>query len=344
MNGYRLLENASLAGRNSLRVPARAELLIDLLSADALPELLAMPLLRRSPLHVLGGGSNLLLAADLPGVCLSPVMHDIRFLVDHDRHALVRAEAGVIWNDLVHWTLGHGLCGLENLVLIPGTVGAAPIQNIGAYGVEVGDSIEVVEAWDRVGGTLRRLGRDECAFAYRDSRFKRETDRWIITAVEFRLHRAFTPRLDYPGVRDELARMQVTQPRAAHVAEAIARIRTRKLPDPAYIGNVGSFFQNPIVPKATAEALRHVARDAPIFSVDADRCKLSAAWLIEQCGFKGARRGDAGVYAGHALVLVNHGRASGADILALAREIAAAVYARFAVALTPEPRILGASW
>jgi UDP-N-acetylmuramate dehydrogenase len=267
-----------------------------------------------------------------------------------DDSALVRADAGVNWNDLVHWTLGHGLEGLENLALIPGNVGAAPIQNIGAYGAEVEEYVETVEAWDRHGGELLRLTRAECGFAYRDSRFKRETDRWIVIAVEFRLPFSHPLRLDYAGVREELAAMRVEAPRAAHVAEAVTRIRTRKLPNPAVIGNAGSFFKNPLVAADVAAALKSEHAALPAFpAADASQRKLSAAWMIEACGWKGYRNnesgdGDAGVSAQHALVLVNHGSATGAQLLDLARRIAASVRERFGVALEPEPRIVGATW
>jgi UDP-N-acetylmuramate dehydrogenase len=345
MSGYRLLENASLEGRNTFRVAARASLLADVYHADALRELLAFPAVQHGPLLLLGAGSNIVFVDEVPGVILSLAMHDIRILVDHDHHAIVRAEAGVMWNDLVHWTLGHRLLGLENLVLIPGTVGAAPIQNIGAYGVEVGEFIEVVEAFDRQ--TLRacRLNRADCAFGYRDSLFKREPDRWIITAVEFRLPRQRELMIDYAGVPEELAAMGADVPRAAQVAEAIARLRSRKLPNPVVLGNAGSFFKNPMLALNDAEALADHWPGLPVFGAGDDNLrKVSAAWLIEQCGLKGYRSGDAAVSEQHALVLVNHGNASGRHVLALAQQVALRVFEHFGVALEPEPRIVGATW
>ena len=231
------------------------------------------------------------------------------------------------------------------MALIPGTVGAAPIQNIGAYGAEVRERIETVEAFQRDTGQIKRLSNADCAFAYRDSLFKREADRWVVTAVELRLPREHALRLDYAGVREELAAMGVEQPRAVHVAEAISRIRTRKLPNPALIGNAGSFFKNPVVPAAQAEALRNEHPALPVYPAgDEALRKISAAWLIEQAGWKGFREGDAGIAAQHALVLVNHGNATGAQLLALARRVAASVLEKFGVALEPEPRIIGASF
>ncbi|MFC7301718.1 UDP-N-acetylmuramate dehydrogenase [Cognatiluteimonas weifangensis] len=345
MGGYRLLENARLDARNTFGVSARAPLLVEVADAAALPELFGYALLRDEPVLVLGGGSNLLFAGDPPGAVLALGGQRIRMLEDDGERAIVRADAGVEWHALVLWTLGHGLAGLENLALIPGTVGAAPIQNIGAYGVEVRERIHAVEAFERAAGTLRRLSAADCAFAYRDSLFKHAPERFVVTAVEFALSRTPALRLDYAGLGAELAAMGADAPRPSLVAEAVCRIRRRKLPDPAVLGNAGSFFKNPIVPAAQAQVLQAEHPSLPAFGGgDAALRKLSAAWLIEACGWKGHREGDAGIAASHALVLVNHGHASGAQLLDLARRIAASVHARFGVALEPEPRIIGAHW
>lgn len=342
---YRLAERAPLQARNTFRVPATADLLVEVRDAAALPELFGNAMLRDGPVLVLGGGSNLLFAADPPGAVLALGGQQIRLLADDGDTAIVRADAGVDWHALVLWTLGRGLAGLENLALIPGTVGAAPIQNIGAYGIEVRERIHVVEAFDRKDRTLRRFDRDACGFAYRDSRFKREPERHVVAAVEFVLSRTPAPRLDYAGVGAELAAMGIARPTASQVAEAVCRIRRRKLPDPAVTGNAGSFFKNPIMPLGQAESLQRAHPALPAFpgGDDASR-KLSAAWLIDACGWKGHREGDAGVSDRHALVLVNHGGAGGAQLLDLARRIAASVQERFGVALEPEPRIVGATW
>ena len=345
MSTLRLVENAPLDARNTFRVPARATLLAEARDRAALDELLGYEAVRHGPLLVLGEGSNVLFAGDPPGLVVSVALRTITTVERHDDGALVRADAGVGWNDLVQWTLGHGLEGLENLALIPGNVGAAPIQNIGAYGSEVGEFIETVEAFDRSSGELCRLDRSACGFGYRDSTFKRDADRWIVIAVELRLPRRHALRLDYAGVREELAIMGVETPRAAHVAEAVMRLRTRKLPNPALIGNAGSFFKNPLVAANTAAALKAEHPALPVFPApDAMLAKLSAAWMIEACGWKGFRDGDAGVSAQHALVLVNHGHATGAQLLDLARRIAESVRAKFGVALEPEPRMVGATW
>ncbi|ADV27086.1 UDP-N-acetylenolpyruvoylglucosamine reductase [Pseudoxanthomonas suwonensis 11-1] len=342
---YQLVRDADLAARNTFGVPARAPWLLQVNDASLLPEALALPQLRGLPLLPLGGGSNLLFAGDAPGAALVMGGHDIRMLEDDGERVHVRAEAGVEWHGLVMWSVEQGLSGLENLALIPGSVGAAPIQNIGAYGVEAGERITAVEAWDLDAQAFVRLDRGACAFGYRDSAFKRQPGRWIVTAVEFELSRTAAPRLDYTGLAEELAAMGVASPGPREVAEAVIRIRRRKLPDPAVVGNAGSFFKNPIVPQALAEALRVANPALPVFPGDAATTrKLSAAWLIDACGWKGAREGDAGVSAGHALVLVNHGNATGLQLLQLARRIAASVQERFGVALEPEPRLVGAEW
>ncbi|MBO9662835.1 UDP-N-acetylmuramate dehydrogenase [Dokdonella sp.] len=339
-DGYTIVERASLAGRNTFRVPARAELLIDVRKPAALAELFGYAALKTQPLLVLGEGSNVLFTRDWPGVVLSIAARGIAVPEDRGDAARVRVEAGENWNDFVRWSLAHGFAGLENLVLIPGTVGAAPIQNIGAYGIEVRQFIAAVEAWDRREARLVRLDNADCAFGYRDSRFKRERERYVVTAVEFELPRERALRLDYAGVREELAALGIDEPTPSNVAEAVARLRTRKLPDPAVIGNAGSFFKNPIVAAGLAERLRREHPQLQAWPTEDGGAKLSAAWLIESLGFKGAREGDAGVSERHALVLVNHGSASGAELWALAERIRGRVRECYDVVLEAEPLIV----
>ena len=344
-SGYRVTEDADLSRHNSFRVPARAQWLIEVDDARALPEVFELGAVKSSPVLVLGEGSNVLLTRGWPGVVLVPAMRGIRILEDRGDAALVRVGAGENWNEFVHWSLGRGFAGLENLILIPGSVGAAPIQNIGAYGVEVRERIRAVEAFDRRDGAMVRLDNAACGFAYRDSLFKRDPERFVVTAVEFALPRTPALRLDYAGIGEELAAMGVADPTPSQVADAVIRIRRRKLPDPAVLGNAGSFFKNPIVPAVQAEALHARHPSLPTFRGNDDGTrKLSAAWLIDQCGWKGHREGDAGVAASHALVLVNHGHATGMQLLDLARRIAASVRERFGVDIEPEPRIVGAKW
>jgi UDP-N-acetylmuramate dehydrogenase len=344
--GLTFTEQASLQARNGFRVPARAELLVEVHTPHALPELFACPWLQAAPLLILGDGSNTLLVGDVAGAVLSVKQHGRSVLADDGDGAVLRIAAGEPWDDVVRWSLGLGLRGLENLALIPGTVGAAPIQNIGAYGVELAEFVETVEAWDRLTATMVRLNRSECAFGYRDSVFKQHPGRWLVMAVELRLQRHRPLQIEYPGLPQELAALGADEnPRAAQVAEAVTRLRTRKLPDPRATANVGSFFRNPIVASDLAETLARSEPNLPRFATeDPTRSKLSAAWLIERAGWKGHRDGDAGVSSQHALVLVNHGQASGAQILDLAQRIAASVEERFGVALEPEARIVGASW
>ncbi|MCK7593142.1 UDP-N-acetylmuramate dehydrogenase [Pseudomarimonas salicorniae] len=344
MSGYLLRENAPLQARNTFGVPATADLLAEVRSLEGLQQLLDAPFVQGLPMLVLGEGSNLLLVGRVPGLVLSLGLPGLKVIDEDAGRVRVLAEAGERWDDLVRWSVGRGLHGLENMALIPGSVGACPIQNIGAYGADVSQTLAWVEAWDLDTRRLRRLDRTECAFGYRDSRFKRESGRWIILRVAFDLQREAPLRLDYPGVREELAVIGVDPPRPLHVAEAISRIRARKLPLPALLGNAGSFFKNPEIPGARIEAMLERHPGMPNWPAAEGQVKLSAGWLIEQAGWRGFREGDAGVAEQHALVLVNHGRADGAQILELARRIAASVRERFGVDLEPEPRLVGASW
>ncbi|HJU25296.1 MAG TPA: UDP-N-acetylmuramate dehydrogenase [Rhodanobacteraceae bacterium] len=344
LGGYTLAEEASLRSRNTLRVDARARLLAEMHDAGALAGLLDWPAVRGMRKLVLGEGSNVLFAGDFDGLVVTLKTSGIETVEQDAGMARLRIAAGEHWNDVVRWSLAHGLCGLENLSLIPGTAGAAPVQNIGAYGVELEEFVHGVEAFDLRERRLVAFDRDGCAFAYRDSRFKQEPDRWLITSLELDLPRDREPLLDYAGVREELAAMRVEEkPTAAQVAEAVVRLRTRKLPDPALIPNAGSFFKNPILPRAQAEALKHAHPALPLWPLDDAHAKLSAAWLIETCGFKGMREGDAGIYERHALVLVNHGRATGAQLWSLARRVREGVRERFGIELEPEPRVIGAA-
>jgi UDP-N-acetylmuramate dehydrogenase len=254
----------------------------------------------------------------------------------------IRVAAGEHWDDFVRWTLTHGHAGLENLILIPGSAGAAPMQNIGAYGMEIGGFIESVEAFDLQERRFTTFASAQCEFGYRDSLFKRHPDRWMITAITLRLPSEWTPRIEYSGVREELHRLGIEQPAPIHVAEAVVNLRTRKLPDPAVIGNAGSFFKNPIIPAGQTTALRAEYPRLPCWPAAGGNSKISAAWMIESCGFKGLREGDAGISSRHALVLVNHGSATGAQLWALAQRVRNGVRRRFGVVLEPEPRVIGA--
>ncbi len=340
MGGYTLIENASLANRNTLRVAARAKLLAEIRDASKLPELLDFPAVRNDRLLVLGEGSNVLFTGDFDGTVLAMETRGVQVESDGDS-ARIAVAAGERWDDFVRWTLGQGYAGLENLILIPGTVGAAPIQNIGAYGCEVAEFIESVEAWDIRERRVVTLDHATCAFAYRDSLFKHEPGRYIVTAVRFMLPRSRPLRTDYAGINEQLARMGVDKPAPFHVAEAVVHLRTSKLPDPSVIGNAGSFFKNPIVDATLAESLKREHPGLPAWPQPDGRCKLSAAWMIESAGFKGLREGDAGISNRHALVLVNHGKATGPQLWALAQKVMLGVQQKFGVQLEPEPVVIG---
>ncbi len=338
-SAYSLRKNASLAEHNTFRVPARAAELAEVTDPGALPELLALPEIRERPLLVLGDGSNLLFIGNFDGAVVLMDTRGIVELHNDGDSVLVRVAAGENWHGVVRWSLAQGLCGLENLSLIPGRAGAAPIQNIGAYGVELADNLISVEAYDSMVRETVRLEREQCGFRYRDSIFKHTPERWIITAIELRLSRTPSLKLDYAGVRQELADTQVTKPTPKDVSAAVCRLRQRKLPDPAKIGNAGSFFKNPAVSESQAAELQKQFPGLPVFDAPTGR-KISAAWLIESCGWKGFREGDAGVSEKHALVLVNYGSASGAQIWSLAQRIRNSVQEKFGIRLEPEPRII----
>ncbi len=338
--GLRPQADASLRALNTFGLDVRASWLLRVEHDDQWPDALGMAA-DRGPTLVLGGGSNLLFASDFPGCVLQSATLGRQLLGEDGPHTVVEAQAGESWDGFVRWTISLGLSGLENLALIPGTVGASPIQNIGAYGVEVRERFDSLLAIHRDNGAVRRFHADECAFGYRDSVFKHPAHApWIIRSVRFRLDRSFVPRIGYADLARELQNRAITAPSAQQVADCVSDIRRSKLPDPAIIGNAGSFFKNPVVGRDTAAALEARHPGLPTYAADGG-VKLSAAWLIDQCGWKGVRRGDAGVHHRHALVLVNHGSATGAQILSLARDIQASVMDRFGVALDPEPVIVG---
>lgn len=331
-------ENASLRHLNSFGVEQRAARLVEIDEAADLAEA-ARALRGTAPRLVIGAGSNLLLTRDFEGTVLLLRTRGLRVLASESDATIVEAEAGESWDGFVRWCLSLGLGGLENLSLIPGTVGASPIQNIGAYGMEMREHFDGLDAIDLDCGEVRSFGPGDCSFGYRDSVFKRPgAARWLLARVRFRLPHTWTPRLDYGEIRAELARLG-SQPSPSMVAQAVRAIRRRKLPDPAVLGNAGSFFRNPVVDPALAAELQARHPGLPCWH-SADGTKLSAAWMIERCGWKGHREGDAGVHAAHALVLVNHGCASGAQILALAMRIQTSVAERFGVAIEPEPTII----
>lgn len=328
-----LLEHdIDLSPLHTLGLRARAAKLVRLDAPEGLADGLrgAVP-----PLRVLGGGSNLVPSEVVDGTVLRVELKG-RELLGEDEYAwYVAAAGGENWHDFVQWTLDNGWPGLENLSLIPGTVGAAPIQNIGAYGVELKDRFHALTALSLEDGHACVFTPEQCAFGYRDSVFKgSEAGRWVIADVLLRLPKDWRPVLDYGDLRARLEGQEIT-PRA--VADAVIATRRSKLPDPADIGNAGSFFHNPVVDAALAEALKAAHPALPCYPQPDGRVKLAAGWLIEQCGWKGRRLGPVGMYEKQALVLVNHGGATIADVRALMQAVQADVQTRFGVALSPEP-------
>ena len=327
----------SLKPYNSFGVDVQARLFAQAHSDDDVRDALAYATQHEVPLLVIGGGSNLLLTADIQALVLRMATRGIRLLSDNGQQVVIEAEAGEPWHPFVQHTLAQGLSGLENLSLIPGTVGAAPMQNIGAYGVEIKDVFAGLTALDRQTGELRDFSLDECKFAYRDSLFKQEPGRWLILRVRFNLNRTEHLHLEYGPVRQRLTEQGIDRPTASDVSQAICSIRSEKLPDPAVLGNAGSFFKNPLVPAALVTRLKAEFPDLVAYAQPDGQMKLAAGWLIERAGWKGFREADAGVHTLQALVLVNYGAATGLQLLDLAQRIQKDIWQRFQVELEMEP-------
>lgn len=327
----------SLKPFNSFGVDVKARLFAEAHSDADVREALTYATAHDVPLLVIGGGSNLLLTADIPALVLRMASRGIRILSDDGTKVVIEAEAGEPWHPFVQHTLAQGLAGLENLSLIPGTVGAAPMQNIGAYGVEIKDVFAGLTALDRQSGELRDFTLAQCNFAYRDSVFKQEPGRWLILRVRFTLDRAAHLHLEYGPVRQRLTEQGIDHPTATDVSQAICSIRNEKLPDPAVLGNAGSFFKNPLVSAALVAQLKIEYPDLVAYAQPDGQMKLAAGWLIERAGWKGFRDGDAGVHKLQALVLVNYGSATGLQLLNLAQHIQKDISERFKVDLEMEP-------
>lgn len=332
-------ENASLKPFNTFAVDAMADLLVEAHDEAEIHQALTLAEQRSLPLLLLGGGSNVLFTRDQQALVLCMKTRGLRILTEDGEQAIIEAEAGEPWHQLVLWTLRQGFAGLENLSLIPGTAGAAPVQNIGAYGVELKDVLHSLVALDRESGATREFFRDDCRFDYRDSRFKREAGRWIILRIRLHLSKKPALHLDYGPIRNRLQEQGISQPTPTDVSDAVCAIRSEKLPDPARLGNAGSFFKNPVVAEQQAERLRQQYPNLVAYPVGNGQVKLAAGWLIDQAGWKGFREGDCGVHSQQALVLVNYGAASGEQILALAKRIQADILQRFAVTLEIEPTV-----
>ena len=328
-----------LAPHTTFGLPARAAHYIELTDSGDLPEICRLPEFDAATVCWLGGGSNILFMQDFPSLVVRMATRGIRELERTPDSVLLEAQAGENWHGFVQSSLHMGLGGLENLSLIPGTVGASPVQNIGAYGVEVKDRIHSVRCFDVQAQEWRELSNAECRFAYRDSIFKHEErQRYVITSVVFRLDTQFVPNVKYGDLAQVLAEQcSGRAPTAQDVAQAVCAIRRSKLPDPAVLGNVGSFYKNPLVDAAHAQTLLAQYPQMPHYPQPDGRVKLAAGWLIDQCGLKGKTIGGAAVHDKQALVLVNKNHATAADVRALSDEICRIVAQRFAVDLQPEP-------
>ncbi|HEY9561493.1 MAG TPA: UDP-N-acetylmuramate dehydrogenase [Anseongella sp.] len=333
-------ENKSLKSFNTFAVPALARYFVEVNRKEDLPVLFANQERLIRPLLVLGGGSNILFTRDFEGTVLKMNIKGIRVETSGDA-VLVEAGAGEVWNDLVSYCVTNGYAGIENLTLIPGSVGAAPIQNIGAYGVELQHVFDSLEAFDTETGEFRCFNQEECAFGYRESVFKKEhRGQFIVTSVTLRLSSVFNPNTSYGAIETELARRNITKPDISDISEVVADIRVSKLPDPSTIGNAGSFFKNPVIGEAEFEQLRKKFPDVVSFSMAGDRVKLAAGWLIEQCGWKGKITGHTGTWKNQALVLVNHGHATGDEVYALSEAIIGSVRDKFGLVLEREVNII----
>lgn len=333
-----LQKNIPLQALNSFGIAATAQSFLKIGCAEQLVQLRADTQLSALPRLLLGGGSNVVLPEVVNALVLQIALMGKRVVEEDASYVYVGAGAGEIWHEFVLWTLQQGLGGLENLSLIPGTVGAAPIQNIGAYGAELQDHFHHLTAFDFLSGDTVTITKTDCRFAYRDSIFKREyQDRMVILDVTFALPKAWQARVNYGDVAQILAAKNISQPTPKDISDAIISIRQSKLPDPAVIGNAGSFFKNPIVAADVRDRLLALY-PAMVSYLQADGgYKLAAGWLIEQCGWKGKRLGNAGVYPKQALVLVNLGGVTGAEVRQLAQHIQADVLAQFDVRLEVEP-------
>ena len=341
----RIEREVNLKPFNTFGLPAIARRLVRIHSEADVRRVVDHPELGRAPKFVLGGGSNIVLTKDVEAVVLKMEIPGMRLIEERDDAWIIEAGAGVVWHELVAWTIEQGYPGLENMALIPGTVGAAPVQNIGAYGVEVKDRLDSVVAVDLITGRAVHLPAEVCKLGYRDSVFKHEgfgglAGKSVITRVRLRCPKPWKPELGYLDLQRKIEQTRITAPTPKQILDWVCEIRRAKLPDPAQIGNAGSFFKNPVV---SAEQCRDIiGRDPGIvhYPMPDGTVKLAAGWLIDACGWKGKTVGGAAVYEKQALVLVNRGEARGAEVVTLARAIQESVYGRFGIRLEPEPVVV----
>ncbi len=335
----RICRNTSLKPYNTFGLEYIAGTIIHIRAEKEAKALFRGELSYKKPLLILGGGSNLLFTKDFPGTIICPEFRRIKIEEPKDEHVMISAGAGVKWDKLVEWCVDMGFSGIENLSGIPGNVGAVPVQNIGAYGAEARDLITRVRTISVNDGKVRVFSSDECNFGYRSSIFKSsEKGHYMVTRVYFRLAINHNPNLSYGSLKEEVGK--IGRPTLKNIRTAVLRIRQSKLPDPDVIGNAGSFFKNPVVSKTTAGKLLKAFPGIPVYEDPSGNKKLAAGWLAEQCGWKGKRSGDAGVHEKQALVLVNHGRATGKEIFELSEEIKKSVMKKFGIELEREVEVI----
>jgi UDP-N-acetylmuramate dehydrogenase len=335
-----LQKNKSLKKLNTFGVEAFANFFREIRSESELSEAFEEERIKNLPLLVLGGGSNILFTKNFSGLVLHIKIGGIE-VREQGATRYVTAGGGVVWNDLVQYCVNQGYAGIENLSLIPGTVGAAPVQNIGAYGVELMDVFESCRAFDLHKKTIVEFDNEACKFSYRDSIFKREgKNRYIITSVTLKLSTTPNLILDYGVIIAELQNREIHNPTIKDVSEVVSQIRVSKLPDPLTIGNSGSFFKNPIIESEDFKTLQSVFMDIVHYPIQSDKVKLAAGWLIEQCGWKGAKVGNTGTWKNQALVLVNYGNATGLEVYEFSEAIIESVFKKFGIRIEREVNII----
>ena len=335
-----ILQNYCLKNHNTFGVAAQAKYFASFNSEKELTELLKNNICKTEPLFILGGGSNILLTKDFKGIVLANKIKGIN-IISEDKHSTsITVGAGEVWHDFVLWSIQKNLSGIENLALIPGLIGASPMQNIGAYGTEVKEVITKVSYIELESGTKKKITNSECNFSYRNSIFKEDLKgEVVITEVVYKLSKTPLNNIKYGSITDELKRLE-KEPSPSSIAEAVINIRSSKLPDPKVLGNSGSFFKNPIIETHEFEKLKKEFPEIIGYKVSDTETKISAGWLIDNVELKGYRKSDAGVHKHHALILVNYGNATGLEIINLAREIQQTVKDKYGISIETEVNIL----
>lgn len=337
-----ILQQQPLASLTTLGFPVSAAHYTEVFSVADAQAIVQDPTWKDTPILWLGGGSNVLFTEDFSGLVVRNRLYGVEVIHKNEESVWIKAAGGENWHAFVLFCVDNGYAGIENMALIPGTVGAAPMQNIGAYGVEIKDVLESLEAMSVETGEIVSFSKEACRFGYRDSVFKQEAKgHYFITSVTFRLSLHPAPNTSYGAIQDVLQQKGISTPGIRDVAEAVMDIRQSKLPDPAVLGNAGSFFKNPEIPTAQFLALRATYPSIPSYPVGEDRVKVPAGWLIEQAGWKGKRVGAVGVHERQALVLVHYGGGEGRDLVRLSQQIQADVLATFGIALHPEVNFIG---